>query len=86
MRVKRGNSLIVERASYRSRFTSLRSHLLIRLGMKSTSLASRISGYSVDRQKRFVKDLSRFQSASVDGPLVFICSYHGEVVIFSVHM
>ena len=70
MRGKRGNSLIVARASYRSRFTSL---LLIRLGMKSTSsLASRLSGYSVDGGKHFVKDLSLFQSASVDGPLLHI--------------
>ena len=70
MRGKRGHSLIAARTSYRSRFASLRSHLLIRLGMKPTSLASRLSGYSVDGRKRFVKDLSRFQSASVDGPLV----------------
>ena len=40
--------------------------------MKPTSLASRLSGYSVDGRKRFVKDLSRFQSASVDGPLVYV--------------
>ena len=37
--------------------------------MKSTSLASQLSGYSVDGKKRFVKDLSRFKSASVDRPL-----------------
>ena len=65
-----GHSLTVARASYRSHFASLRSHLLIWLGMKSTSLASRLSGYSVDGQKHYVKDLSRFQSASVDGPLI----------------
>ena len=38
--------------------------------MKSTSLASRLSGYSVDGRKHFVKDRSHFQSASVDGPLL----------------
>ena len=43
--------------------------------MKSTSLASRLSGYSVDGRKRFVKDLSHFQSASVDGPLKMLATY-----------
>ena len=38
--------------------------------MKSTSLASRLSGYSVDGRKCFVKDLSHFKSASVDRPLL----------------
>ena len=56
-------------------FCLFRSHLLIRLGMKSTSLASRLSGYSVDGRKRFVKDLSHFQSASVDGPLKMLATY-----------
>ena len=69
MHGKRATSLIVARASYLSRFASLQSHVLIRLGIKSTSLANLLSGCCVDGRKHFVKDLSRFQSASVDGPL-----------------
>ena len=80
-RLYRGHSLHCKHPTLRSRvelFNENRHAISIHGPRKKSmirtervsAVTSLLRGCSVDARKRFVKDLSRFQSASVDGPYV----------------